>query len=136
MAFNNKSHEEGEKLVVVLDRNTASSNKRGKISNFSKFKVQILDIATLLGAEGPQQDRTGLINYISYWMTLLLLQTTGIYRYVYPLCRYMYSIYTISFLLVHYFRMYVGATIAYFSKKNLYFYYSDQGTVIYIHMRK
>ena len=27
MAFNNKSHEEGEKLVVVLDRNTVSSNK-------------------------------------------------------------------------------------------------------------
>ena len=31
MAFNNKSHEEGEKLVVVLDRNTVSSNKwRGR----------------------------------------------------------------------------------------------------------
>ena len=31
MAFNNKSHKEGEKLVVVLDRNTASSNKwRGR----------------------------------------------------------------------------------------------------------
>ena len=26
-----------------------------QISNFSKFKVQSLDIATLLGAEGPQQ---------------------------------------------------------------------------------
>ena len=27
--------------------------------NFSKFKVQGLDIATLLGAEGPQQDPQG-----------------------------------------------------------------------------
>jgi len=31
-----------------------------QISNFSKFKVQSLDIATLLGAEGPKQGLQGL----------------------------------------------------------------------------
>ena len=30
-----------------------------RISNFSKIKVQSLDIATLPGAEGPQQGRQG-----------------------------------------------------------------------------
>ena len=30
-----------------------------QISNFSKFKVQSLDIATLLGAKGPQQGLQG-----------------------------------------------------------------------------
>ena len=30
-----------------------------QISNFSKFKVQSLDIATLKGAEGPQQGPQG-----------------------------------------------------------------------------
>ena len=33
--------------------------KVARISNFSKFKVQSLDIATLLGAEGPQQGPQG-----------------------------------------------------------------------------
>ena len=33
--------------------------KAWRISNFSKFKVQSLDIVTLLGAEGPQQGPQG-----------------------------------------------------------------------------
>ena len=39
MALNNKSHEEGEKLVVVLDQNTVSSNKQGTV------KIGTLDFA-------------------------------------------------------------------------------------------